>query len=233
MTGAVVRNREAVEHIDPGVPARERAHWRRRKTTLVRMGMESMFLEAFSGRFASRWRLFALAGTMVLPREFAVPRRSRPARRKVDCRKKGRVHRRAGAREPSLAWPGPSRRVEGVPRRLDTDRRAGRGSAVPDGRERGRGAPRDRDRAGGQTAKRNRGRRRFDRAIPATGKGLCPSTAARSGSVGRSRRSRGSAAWPSPRATFGKSGRPLSRSWVAGRRRELREPSLRAHRYRS
>ena len=41
-----------VEHIDPGVPARGLAHWSRRKNTLVRMGIESMLPEAFSGRFA-------------------------------------------------------------------------------------------------------------------------------------------------------------------------------------
>ena len=233
MTGAIVRNRDAVEHIDPGVPARGLAHWSRRKNTLVTMAIESMFPEAFSGRFASRWRWSALARRMVMRRGFAVARLSRPARRAVDCRKKGPGHRRALARESFTAQPGHSRRVERVPRRLGTDRRAGRGTAVRDGRERGRADPRHRDPAGRQTAERDRGRRCFDRAIPASGKGLRLSTAARSGSAGRPRQSRGSPAWRSPRKTLGISGRPLSRSWVAGWRRELREPSLCARRYRS
>lgn len=203
---------------------------------MVRMGIESMLPEAVSGRFASRWRWSALAGTMVMPRGFAVARRSGPAQRTVYCRRRGRAHRRALAREPFTAQPGclvPSRWVEGVPRRLGTDRRTGRGRAVPDGRERVRADPRHGDRAGGQTAERDRGRRCFDRTIPASGKGLRLSTAAQSESAGRARRSRGSPAWRSPRATFGISGRPLSRSWVAGRRRELRERPLGAHGYRS
>ena len=118
MTGAVLGYPEAVEQIDTGAPAPGRVHWRRRKNTLNRIGLEDMILEAFSGWFATWWWLIPLAVALVVLRGFASGGRSRRHRNKGNSRRPDRGRRRAAAREPVLARPMPSRRLEGAGRTI-------------------------------------------------------------------------------------------------------------------
>ena len=77
-----------------------------------------MILEALSGWFASWWWVIAFAVALVLLREFAYGGRSRRHRNKGNPRRAGRGRRRGAAREPVLARPMPSGRVDNADRTI-------------------------------------------------------------------------------------------------------------------